>query len=204
MVTASAAPAAAAQMRYDITFTDTGTLNGVAFTDQSVDISMIGDPGALTPQTPFPGFTVETIDPLVSATVSIGGGPAATFDFATRLGLTTVDNGGFETLFFSRTGVLGSDIADLVLAVDPATFDFSKPMAPLATPFPLFDTSTDTTPIQTSQGVLIFTDQAPATDGTFAIAGVPEPAAWALMLTGFFSAGAALRRRRRHTPVCQA
>ena len=34
-------------------------------------------------------------------------------------------------------------------------------------------------------------------EGTVGGAGVPEPAAWAMMLSGFFGAGAALRTRRR-------
>ena len=35
----------------------------------------------------------------------------------------------------------------------------------------------------------------------FAVSGAPEPAEWALMLTGFFGAGAALRATRRKAPA---
>jgi hypothetical protein len=39
---------------------------------------------------------------------------------------------------------------------------------------------------------------------TSAVAGVPEPASWALMLTGFLGLGAALRSARRRTAVATA
>jgi hypothetical protein len=182
----------AAVTRYDITATASGTLNGVAFTDQSLDLVLMGDPATLTQQNPFPGFIFEEINPLVSVEAEIAGVGNATLNVATRLGMA--DAGSVEnTLFLAPADGLSFDLVDMVIPSDFATFSFQGPLAPVdAVPF-LADFGNFQN-VKTSLGLLTFTD---ASNAALSIsAPAPEPATWAMFLTGFTGMGILLRRRQ--------
>jgi hypothetical protein len=189
-LTASAAHAAVT--RYDITATASGTLNGVAFTDQSLDLVIMGDPDTLAQHTPFPGFTFESINPLASVQADIGGVGNATLNLVAALGMA--DAGSVEnTLFLAPADGLSFDLVDMTIPSDFSTFSFKGPLAPVAgLPF-LVDFSGFQNEA-TSLGPLSI---ASVSGAAFSISAAPEPATWAMLLAGFAGTGMMLRRRRR-------
>jgi len=187
-----AGSAGAAVTRYDITATMSGSLGGVAFTDQTVDFKFFGDPATLTEQSPFPGFTFKSIDPLVSTEADITGFAGAVLTETTRVGIADI-SGPNNTVFLAPSGGIGFDLFDLVLPVEYASFDFKGPLAPT---HDMFGTGFTVDNVATSQGALSITS---ATNTTFSITpvAVPEPSTWALLLSGFLGVGAMLRSGAR-------
>jgi hypothetical protein len=172
-------------MTYTISGAGSGSLGGVTFTDTAFDILLVGDTNNLVDY----GVGAPAITPLQSATVRIGGFADAGLTGSTRFGLSR----DLNIFFFARDNGFGGglDLFDFhVTDAQETAFDYAAPYDPVPG-FGLFLAQFHD--VGTSQGLLTF--QA-ASGVTFSSAAVPEPATWALMIMGFGSVGALLRRRR--------
>ena len=166
----------AATINYTISGNGSGSLAGLAFTDQDFSISLIGD----TANFSSPGYDV--IDPLNSATVAINGFGTTTLDLPTRLGISG------NIVFFSRAGSGGLDLFDFFL---DAPVDLQSAFGPvMGTSVFALDQFVN---VSTSLGALTFSD---STSVNFSAAVVPEPETWAMLLAGMGVSALAIRRRR--------
>lgn len=154
------------------------------------------------------GTTYSASNPILSASISINGGPAFDMSALYQNSVQTADFGG--GLQFSRHVAHEYQFAGTSYRSTDLYLDVRGPGVPvsLVTPFTatangtgfagnlgieeyVFATQTFTHRVQASlvanQVVVGFA--------------VPEPTIWALMITGFGLAGSALRRRRRLSPA---
>lgn len=168
----------AALINYEINGVGSGSLNGVAFNEQSFTFSLQGDTANFT----SPGF-YESIDPLNSASVSVNGVGSTTFLIPTRLGIAG------NAVFFSREGGGGLDLFDFIID-NPV--DLTTSFGPVAG-YNVFALN-QFVDVQTSLGLLTFSA---ADSVTFSAAVVPEPETYALMLGGLGMTALVARRRRQ-------
>jgi hypothetical protein len=188
-----------------ITYTEqleaSGSLDGSAFTDAAVTLTMHND----TNNVVVSGYAAE----LGTATVSVAGLGADTFK--DQISVVDVFHGtppyvGFEDLTIGQiivvqcgdnTCALGDTTFGggylLATAIGPITGEVGSPGGGLAG---------GGNPIPTIGGDLILSSTTTGL-GTFtATAGViPEPATWVTMLMGFAGLGAAMRSRRKSAPA---
>ena len=184
VVTASAlwaCPAYAASEIYTITGTGSGSLNGTAFSNAAFTFTLTGDPTTLQTL-----GLITVIDPLTTATVTIGGLGPVTFGLDTRLGQNNVE------VFFSRASG-GNDLFDFMLS---SGVNLASNFGPV--------TGTNVTALNqfinvaTSGGNLTFTQSSSVQfSGTLSNTSLPEPATWATMMLGFAGIGFAARRNRK-------
>jgi len=156
-----------------ITYTEqavgSGSLDGVAFTDASVVLTMINDTGNVTGSAPV--FTN-----LGTLTVSVAGGAPETFTNTTH----AFSNQRVTTVGFTET----VDILDDVSA-SFATYDLTTAIGPI-TGTPIIDASTS---YPTSSGAFNLSSVSGNVTFTATLAAVPEPSALALLaaaLAGLF------------------
>jgi hypothetical protein len=176
----AASPSFGAQVTYTIEATASGSLGGIAFTDEIVILSMSNNTTNVTSSGPGHFENVGT------ATVSVGGGSPVTFTDSIQAfsdqPITTV---GFEDLS------VGDDILDSLRA-SFATYDLTTSIGPIVGSS---EVNVDSS-FATTVGPLVLTS---AGDATFtgATTAIPEPSSWAMMLIGFAGLGYAGYRRAR-------
>ena len=146
-------------------------------------------------QTPVDGsfaFTYTGAAPLTVGFTTYNAGAnllSGTFTNATIVGIT----GGTSGNFSASTGAgsiisLASDFLDFSGA---NSFDFSIGFNAMTSPFGVSNAQSALNTFRAATGGSFGTDSAAMT------ATIPEPASWALMVTGFGGLGVALRRRRK-------
>ncbi|THD50683.1 PEPxxWA-CTERM sorting domain-containing protein [Phenylobacterium sp.] len=181
----AAGQASAQSITYTITGVGDGDLAGTDFTNAAYTITMHGDLANIVNS----GF--QALDPLSSSDVDIDGIGDVTLDVATRMGIYG------SVGFFSRSDSIGG--------LDLLDFQLPHPVN-LTTAFgPLLGTDISAisqfSNVQSSGGALTFTSSSNVEfSSVLGGGGVPEPATWALVLTGFAAAGAGLRAARRRRP----
>ena len=171
-----------------------GTFNGVAFTDTAFTFLGVGDTNDIVPLQFGEKLALQ------SASVTLDG--FGTFAMLNPTEMThSLNNGGFY--FNQYTPAL----RNLVIVTGPLGNTLGASVAPFVSP--LEEIIGD--PVPTTGGVLQFKLTVGDTPITFSsqvypdrTGGVPEPASWALMLTGFGGMGALLRRRRAHLAAVTA
>lgn len=180
----AAAPVQAATVIYTISGTGSGVLEGAAFNSAAFTFTLTGDTSTITGA---PG--VMQFSPLSSAEFVISGAGSGTFNVQTYLG----QNGNI--IFFSQPGH-----GDL--------FDFYGPVIDLSTSFGpeaginVFGLNQFQS-VSTTAGALTFNASSNVVFSGQLIDtanAVPEPASWAMMITGFGAIGFAMRRRREQQP----
>lgn len=173
-------PANASPIEFIFTGTGSGSLGGVGFTNAAFVLTEFGDTASI--QSCGSGCTF--IDS-ISATVSLSG--IGNFAFVT--GTRTFDYMGL--IGFSRAGAGGADLYN-VFDVGPA-YDMASSIGPVAGKAELLQWTMET--VFTTGGALVFADA--VTYGTFqAVAAVPEPETYAMMLAGLGLLGFMARCRK--------
>ena len=165
-----------------------GTFNGVAFTDTAFTFLGVGDTNDIVP------LGLGETMALQSASVTLDG--FGTFAMLNPTEMThSLVGGGFY--FNQYTPAL----RNLVIVDGPLGNSLGTSIAPFIDTFEEIIGD----PVPTTGGILKFKLTVGDTPITFSsqvypdrTGAVPEPASWALMLTGFGSMGALLRRRRAH------
>lgn len=178
--------ASAAVNVYTITGTGSGTLGSSIFTDAAFTFTLTGDTSNLSS---------NIIDPLTTADVNIAGLGTVTIGIPTRLGATNT------VVFFSRSDSIGgSDLFDFVIG---GPVDLASAFSPV-TGTQVFALNQFNN-IATSGANLTFTSSSNVlfSSSLGAIAAVPEPGTWSMMLLGFGAIGAParIRQRRRKIPL---
>ena len=187
----SAPSAHAASAIYTVTGTADGSLNGVAFNDAAFAFTLHGDTAHLSDD-----GSVQKVDPLDLADVTIQGFSAVTLNIPTSL--SRLSNGTETAL----DGIIGGNLRNLLLWTTKVPVDFGHSFAPVGSNIvEIIGNTFDTTGgALTFTGASFFDGQNPITISGVVRGdvggGVPEPAAWALMLLGFGGLGAVLRGRR--------
>jgi hypothetical protein len=170
----------ASPIQFIFTGTGSGSLGDVEFSDAAFVLTEFGD----TASRRSCGDGCTFIDS-VSATVSLSG--IGIFDFVT--GTRTFDYTGL--IGFSRAGAGGLDLYN-VFDVGPA-YDMASSIGPVAGKAKLLQWSMET--VNTTGGALVFAEA--TTYGTFqAVAAVPEPETYAMMLAGLGLLGFMARRKK--------
>ena len=196
-----ATTASAAVIQYQVSGTGSGTLGGNAF-DGAFTITSTGDTGSqqqcIDGGMPIAGCFLVTNNSLELNIAGLGlfnlTGPSISF----------VNNSanlfGFSELVGPPPGTVNT-FAFVNITGDPSPFSTWDGVSDLAA----FDTNLllnniFTPSVQTDGGELVFTaPPLPARarfSASIVAAPVPEPATWAMMITGFGMAGASLRRRK--------
>lgn len=171
-----AAPAFAIPITYTEQAVASGSLDGVAFTDAAVVLTMTNDTANVTGSAPvFTNFGTST--------VSVAGGAPETFTNTTHV----FSNQGVTTVGFTEA----LDILDDVNA-SFATYDLTTAIGPIVGT-PLFDTGHS---FDTNSGAFILSSVSGNVTFTATLAAVPEPSALALLAVGLagFLGVARLRR----------
>ena len=173
-------PAHAATLDYTISGTGSGSLNGIAFTDEAYTFTLLGDSAN------FSNTSYQVVDPLDAAEFSIAGVGSGTITIPTRLG----ESG--DVVFFSRAGNGSLDLEDFTTPGESLLDNFGP--VPGTGVFALYQF----VDVATTAGALTLSDSSDVTFSNLAGAGaVPEPATWFMMLAGLGMAGLALRQRPR-------
>lgn len=171
-----AANAVAAPLQYDIKGTGSGSIGSYTFTNQAFDISFIGDAAA----------NPRLIDPLTLAKVTVNGFGTTTLNIATRVGVASN-----TVVYFSRSESIGG--ADL--------FDFflDTPLYNLDSAFSLTGRNvfalTQFKNVDSTLGPLTFSSSSNVVFSSSAVAAVPEPETYALLLAGLGLVGVVARRK---------
>jgi hypothetical protein len=188
-------PAWAAAVEFDITGTASGVLNGTSFADDPFVIKMHGD--NFTVQTPE-SYTISVIDPLTSASVTLGGLGKSVISFPTRLGINNTNN----AVFFSRTSSLGSDLFDFHLpSAAAAEFNFQAGYGPVpGTGVLALDQFQD---VPTSNGSLSLNSSSDVSFSSISAA-TPLPPTWTMMLIGLAGFGFVAYRRKSKSTLMAA
>jgi hypothetical protein len=181
------APARAATVEFDITGTASGVLNGTSFADDAFVIKMLGDNSTVQNG----GFfgPIRVIDPLASASITLGGLGTSVISIPTRLGISNV-----PVVFFSQASFLGSDLFDFHLSsAAAAEFNFQAGYGPvLGTGVFALNQFQD---VATSNGLLSLNS---SSDVSFSSIGsaTPLPPTWTMMLIGLAGFGLVAYRRK--------
>ena len=165
----------AATTHYTITGTGSGSLNGTSFNDMSFSFDLIGDPAL-----------ASTIDPLVSATISISTLGTATFSIPTRLGFNT----GNSAVYFSRGDASHLDLFDFFVQAGSLVNGLVGPFSVAGTDVFALGQFVG---VGTSLGALTFTS---SSDVVFTAA-VPEPETYAMLMAGLGLLGVVARRKKQ-------
>ena len=177
----AASPSFGAMITYTLEATASGSLNGTAFTDETVILSMTNN---TTNVTGGPSFFENVGTTTVS--VSVGGGSAVTFTDPIQVfsnkSLTAV---GFEDLS-------SDDILDSVSA-SFASYDLKTSIGPIVGSSEIDPGSS----FPTTGGAFVLTSVGESATFTAATSAIPEPSTWAMMLIGFAGLGYAGYRRAR-------
>jgi len=174
----SIGPVRAAPVTYTEQATATGSLDGVAYTNANVVLTMTND----TTNVINNGFGAFTING--TTTVSVGGGPSETFTDATHILVSQTD----ALVVFADTtqmfGILNTTNAAL------ATYDLTTSIGPISGTV-VIDFGL---PFPTSSGVFSIDSIAGESIFTAVVSTVPEPSSLTLLAMAF--AGLGLLRRR--------
>ena len=176
----SIGPGRAAAVTYTLETIGSGTLDGVAYTDASVVLTMHNDTTNVVSGPPGgPDFTIPG-----TITVSVGGGPSETF--------TDPGTNVFVDQKFGTSSAIGFDgmTEFAVLGIDSSafsTYDLKTSIGPVSGSV----LSTFGLPFPTSSGLFVINSSG---DTTFTATVVPEPSSWMLLAMGF--AGLGLLHRR--------
>lgn len=179
--------ALAAPITFTSTGTGTGSIGATNFTDANFVITAIGD---TTARQDLGGGVFVIFH--TSAQIDISG--VGVFDFIT--GTRTFVNQGAPIVGFSRASGL-----DLLNGPNNAAFsswDMLTSIGPINGTANLLQWGSS--PVDTSGGVLSFSDGSSATSFTATVGevpGVPEPSTWTLLLGGMVLAGAIRRRNTK-------
>jgi hypothetical protein len=182
----AASAAQAATATYTIAGEANGTFNGADFRGDGFVVTLVGDPALITDVANF-----QFLSPLTTATIELDG--LGTFNLLDPIAFGETINGA------GAMDQMEPQLRNIFLWSAPA-FDITHSFGPVDT------TSSEVIGdvIPTSGGDLAFnlTTEGPTLTITGVVTGgVPEPAAWTMMLTGFAGLGALLRRRRALEPV---
>jgi hypothetical protein len=180
----AAGQASPQSITYTITGVGDGDLAGIDFTDAAYTITMHGDLANIV------NSSFQALDPLSSTDVDTDGLGDVTLDVATRMGI-------FEsTAFFSRSDSVGGlDLLDFELA---APVNLTTAFGPLLGTDP--SALNQFSNVSSSGGALTLSSSSNVEFSRVLGGGVPEPGAWAPMLTGVAAAGAGLRSAPRRSP----
>jgi hypothetical protein len=176
-----ASPSFGAPITYTEQATASGTFDGIAFTDETVTLTMNNSTTNVTSGGPGLFFNAGTV------TLSIGGGPAVTFTDQTHVfsNQSSPAAVGFEDVSSS------DDILDTVSA-SFATYDLTTTIGPIVGS----EVINAGFSFPTTGGAFVLTSVGDVTF-TAATTVVPEPSSWAMMLIGFAGLGYAGYRRAR-------
>ena len=165
-------PASAILITYTQTAVVSGSLNGTAFTDNVLTLTMTGDTSNIIPE-------FQLYAPLA---FTLSGGGSGVFTGETSINLQQVGQAGL-VVFLVATDFTFIDAPEF------ATYDLSTAFGPVTSE----DAFVYGVPLPTSAGDLILD---PFTIGTATFtATIPEPSTWAMMLLGFAGLGIAGYRR---------
>ena len=120
---------------------------------------------------------------------------------AKTLTLTGLQIGNYESAFIDISGITGQTITGLTAVGPNNLFDpnaygngFASDVPTPATSFTANSLRIEWTSIGSASGQFAFSDDGSSVF-SYATAGVPEPATWALMILGMGAVGGAMRRR---------
>ena len=180
------------------TFTGTGSLDGVAFTNALVTITSTGD--TVDNSNPFPGVYAFGLD--YTTIISVAGAGSDILEPSSTVDL--FDNQDTDEFDVGLIDVADTDVYNLIQMYNSTfgTFDLSTTLGPIST---------------TTAATLDTTHQFPTTNGTFYLTSAdvnsptfdefptpppitPEPGTFALLGTGLFCIAALIRKRSRIDP----
>jgi hypothetical protein len=159
----------------------------------------------------FPGSPVVVGDlTFLEGAQNLIGGVGTGYDLARNLftdnnvaGTTINIAGSWDLFAFNLGNFFNADTAIVNLTTNVGSYTFSEAVGSAVNGGALSFAGFRADPGEHFTSVSFFSPNATgATD--VQLGSVPEPAAWALMLTGFFGAGAVLRASRRRTAVATA
>jgi hypothetical protein len=188
--------AQAAAITYELSGTGAFTLDGILHIG-AFDILGTGDTAnVVAPSPPFPA------DDRINGTLPVASANAPFSISVTLDGVGAFDVVGASYVFvapsFNTLGFGSPAAGDFIHFTAPqlATYDLASNLGPIAGAGVGFSPQS----VLTNGGALLFGDISSAQFSS-AVAGVPEPAAWAMMLLGFSGIGALLRSRHFRSAI---